>query len=80
MKEGRETMRPKKTAAPYDEVGAIMKYEQGELGALECVELFQRLIDSGLCWKLQGHYGRTAAALIREGVCTNSETSRAVKR
>ena len=55
---------------PYDEVGAIMDYEQGELGQEETIELFQRLINSGLAWKLQGHYGRTAMQLVNSGYCT----------
>ena len=54
---------------PYDEVGAIIAYEQGELNTEEVVELFQRLIDSGLVWNLQGHYGRTARTLIAAGFC-----------
>ena len=30
---------------------------------------WQHLIDTGLVWKLQGWYGRTATALIEQGVC-----------
>lgn len=48
----------------------IIAYEQGELGYEDIVNMFQELIDSGEAWTLQGHYGRTAAALISEGVCT----------
>jgi len=33
------------------------------------VEAWQHLIDTGLAWSLQGWFGRTAAALIEEGVC-----------
>lgn len=33
------------------------------------VEAWQYLIDSGLCWKLQGFFGRTAQKLINEGIC-----------
>lgn len=48
----------------------ISAYEDGDLGEDETVELFQDLIDSGLVWRLQGHYGRTASALIEDGRCT----------
>jgi len=47
----------------------IISYESGELNANEVVELFQELIDSGLAWNLQGHYGRTAYALIEAELC-----------
>ena len=47
----------------------IISYESGEMDANEVVELFQELIDSGLAWNLQGHYGRTAYALIEAELC-----------
>ena len=50
-----------------DTVDRIIAYEQGELGPEETLELFQELVRTGLAWKLQGHYGRTAAALIEAG-------------
>lgn len=50
-------------------IDGIIEYENGELGEDEVIELFQRLIDSGLAWQLQGHYGRTAAALIDAELC-----------
>jgi hypothetical protein len=55
--------------ATYDHVGAIIAYESGELDNEAAIELFQHLIDTGLAWQLQGHYGRTATALINAGYC-----------
>lgn len=46
----------------------ILAYENGELDETEIVALFQSLVDSGMAWRLQGHYGRTAAALIEAGL------------
>lgn len=46
----------------------IFDYEAGDLSEQETVLLFADLIRSGLAWSLQGHYGRTAAALIENGV------------
>lgn len=34
------------------------------------LEAFQLLIDTGLCWTLQGWFGRTARDLIDQGLCT----------
>lgn len=44
-------------------------------GFIECEdeeilnEAWQHLIDTGLCWQLQGWFGRTAVRLIEEGIC-----------
>lgn len=37
----------------------------------ELVEAWQHLIDTGTVWRLQSLCGRTAADLIRNGVCVN---------
>lgn len=52
------------------EVDAIMAFESGELDDDGIINLFQKLIDSGLAWQLQGSYGRMANALIESGYCT----------
>ena len=45
------------------------RWEAGELSEEETVDFFQKLIDSGLAWTLQGCYGRQAALFIKEGLC-----------
>ena len=52
-------------------VDKIIDYESGELSNEDTLALFQELVNSGLAWKLQGHYGRTAAQLIKEGLMVN---------
>ncbi len=48
----------------------LLDYEMGLIEDTdEAVALFQELIDTGLAWRLQGHYGRTALALIEAGRC-----------
>ena len=47
----------------------IIDYENGDMDWDRLVGLFQELINSGQVWTLQGHYGRTAAALIKDGYC-----------
>jgi len=54
----------------FDLTSQIIAYEQGELDSHAIVDLFQYLIDTGLAWRLQGHYGRQAISLIEQGVCT----------
>lgn len=54
----------------FDVVGFIIDYETGMIDDEdELIEGFQALIDSGMVWTLQGHYGRTAKALIEGGHC-----------
>ena len=51
-----------------DIVDRIMAYEQGDMGQQEMLQFFQELIDTGLAFRLQGHYGRTATYLIKAGL------------
>ena len=53
-----------------NQVDQIIDYENGVLDWLDIIDLFQSLLDSGLVWKLQGHYGRIAHDLIAGGYIT----------
>lgn len=55
-----------------DYIDKIIAYESGELKALEVIKLFAGLIASGQAWSLQGHYGRTAGALIDKGLISKA--------
>jgi hypothetical protein len=46
----------------------LMKYEYNQLTDEETIQLFQHLVNTGLAWQLQGSYGRTARAMIDNGI------------
>ena len=54
----------------YTACAAIEGFDDQEHEEDEILEAFQYLIDTGACWRLQGGYGRTASALISQGLCT----------
>jgi hypothetical protein len=58
--------------AQFDEVSFIMEFEGGDLTFEEVIIGFQHLIDSGTVWQLQGSYGRIAASLLDQGLCTKA--------
>ena len=41
----------------------------------QVIEAWQTLIDSGLAWKLQGWFGRTASKLIEAGICQDPQSA-----
>ena len=58
-----------------DLVDLIIAYESGELDETRTITLFQRLVDSGIVWLLQGRYTREAQRLIEAGrVIVSDET------
>ena len=46
----------------------IIRYEEGGMTEEETIDFFQELVNTGLAWNLQGHYGRTATELIDAGL------------
>lgn len=53
-----------------DTLDKIMDFENGEMEDHQIIDFFQELVDTGLAWKLQGMYGRTANDLIQQGLIT----------
>jgi hypothetical protein len=51
----------------YDLTNRIIDYECGHLDDRGTLRLFSELVKTGMAWTLQGHYGRTAQALINDG-------------
>ena len=49
-------------------IDKIIAYEQGELNDEQTLEFFQELVNNGMAWILQGHYGRTAMRLLEAGL------------
>ena len=51
-------------------------------GFIECsnektiIKAWQHLIDTGLAFKLQGSFGRTAVDLINQGICKKESTKK----
>lgn len=58
-----------------DIVNSMIAWESGTLSDEQTVDFFAHLIATGLVWQLQGAYGRTAAALVRDGYIVVSDAS-----
>ena len=56
---------PKKERKLVDD---IMDYESGQMSETNMKKMFQKLVNTGQAWKLQGHYGRTASAMLERGM------------
>jgi len=54
-------------------IGRIMEYEEGSMDPDEVVGFFEELVDTGMINHLQGHYHRTAMAMIRQGLLWQHE-------
>ncbi len=51
-------------------VDKIIAYESGEMEDEDIINFFQELVDNGMAWTLQGHYGRAAMSLLEGGYIT----------
>ena len=49
------------------DINDIISYEAGELDEDSTLNLFQELVDTGMAWQMQGHYGRMANDLLEAG-------------
>jgi hypothetical protein len=49
-------------------VDQLIAYEEDQLTQDEEIALFQHLIDTGICWQLEGYYHRVGATLIEAGL------------
>jgi hypothetical protein len=57
------------TWTPYDASAAVEGFDGIEHDEDTIISAWQYLINTGLAWSFQGWYGRTAQALIDEGIC-----------
>ena len=62
-------MGKKKRMTPYLATAIAEGFCEGEgASEKEQIEAWQYLVDTGMCWTLQGWFGRTAASLIEQGI------------
>jgi hypothetical protein len=53
----------------YDACACVEGFDGEEHDQETQLSAWQYLITTGVCWQLQGWYGRTAKALIERGLC-----------
>ena len=64
---------PKPAITDFTAVGVVEGWLDSE-SEEEVIASWQHLINTGLAWRLQGWFGRTAHALITAGVCQTNAT------
>jgi hypothetical protein len=58
-------------------VDELIAYEEGQITGDQEVAFFERLVETGTCWQLQGHYQRVAATLMEAGLISSPVHSEA---
>jgi len=62
-----EDVKAKETFDDFTAVGIAEDFIEAE-SEEQMLAAWQHLVDKGLCWKLQGFFGRTAQSLIDKGL------------
>lgn len=62
---------------PYQAVSIAEGFEPAESDE-QVVVAWQYLVDSGLAWKLQGWFGRTASDMIEQGILRHTPARKRV--
>lgn len=57
-----------------DAVAIAEGWQEVETEEEEVLAAWQHLINTGMCWQLQGWFGRQAEALIEAGLCTPADS------
>jgi hypothetical protein len=52
-------------------VDQLIAYEEGQITEDQEVAFFERLVETGACWELSGHYQRVAATLMEAGLISS---------
>jgi len=55
----------------YEAIALAEGFSADEPSAEEYIAAWQHLIDTGICWRLQGWFGRTASRMIDGGFCSS---------
>ena len=58
----------------YLAIGIAEGFEEAKSDE-QYIAAWQYLINTGLCWRLQGWFGRQAVSLIARGVCVSPQTT-----
>lgn len=52
----------------FNPLRQMIAWEEGRLDHGQTIQLFQHLVETGMCWRIHGIYGRTALDLIQAGL------------